>query len=420
MKIIVAHPGRQHSFRLASALKKAGLLDKYITTVYDKENSTLMKFVKIFLSKENVSRAKNRKNLDLKDAEVIQYGEMLGLVGVLLSRYPKLKPVYSSWNVMVSDYFGRKVAKYAIKNNVDMVIMYDTNANKCFEILKNKAPDILRVMDISIANRAYLKAVYEKDFTICPQFESKTREEQGYLWKKKSFECLLNELTLTQYFIVPSKFVENSLTYSSVSDESIFRCAYGSNFAIKESPKHIDVTKHINAVYVGGMIQRKGIYYLLEAAMQLKDSNFHLTVVGAYDNSDGIFDKYMDHVTFTGRVLPKRVEELLNSSDIYIFPSLGEGMSLSVLEAMSSGLPCILTENSGVSELIDDGKNGFVIEIQSISQIVDKVQWFIDNKSNLSTMSEYSKKVASNYTWENYEKNIVDTVKKIYEKHKER
>ena len=54
-KVIVAHPGRQHSFRVAKALKDAGLLYKYVTTVYDKEDSVLMKIVKLFLNKEKES-----------------------------------------------------------------------------------------------------------------------------------------------------------------------------------------------------------------------------------------------------------------------------------------------------------------------------------------------------------------------------
>ena len=71
-KIIVAHPGRQHSFRLASALKKSNMLLYYVTTIYDK-NSFLMKFTKKFLSKDNLKRANNRKNQDLDNIYQMQY-----------------------------------------------------------------------------------------------------------------------------------------------------------------------------------------------------------------------------------------------------------------------------------------------------------------------------------------------------------
>ena len=51
MKVIVAHPDRQHSFFLATALKRRGILDAYITTIYDKETSITAKVKKILKGK---------------------------------------------------------------------------------------------------------------------------------------------------------------------------------------------------------------------------------------------------------------------------------------------------------------------------------------------------------------------------------
>ena len=56
-KIIVAHPERQHSFYLASAMKKAGMLDKYITTIYDRPQSMTNK-IKRFLKGNNQKKGK--------------------------------------------------------------------------------------------------------------------------------------------------------------------------------------------------------------------------------------------------------------------------------------------------------------------------------------------------------------------------
>ena len=61
------------------------------------------------------------------------------------------------------DSFGKEVAKLAIKNNVDAVIMYDTNANQCWKILKEKAPHIKRILDVTIGNRLYLEKIYRED-----------------------------------------------------------------------------------------------------------------------------------------------------------------------------------------------------------------------------------------------------------------
>ena len=179
-KIIVAHPGRQHSFRLASALKKNDVLLYYVTTIYDKDSSVVMKIVKRFLSKDNLKRANGRKNPDLDDRDVKQYCLLGGLIEALLARIDKRHRIYWVVQRIDSDLFGNKVAKLAIKSGADAVIMYDTNATACFRYLRKRAPHILRIQDVSICTRQYMKTIYGKEIT-----ESRNKdlfENTTYLW----------------------------------------------------------------------------------------------------------------------------------------------------------------------------------------------------------------------------------------------
>ncbi len=408
-KIIVAHPGRQHSFRLASALKKNGMLLKYITTVYDRENSLLMKIVKFFLSGDNLSRAKGRKNPDLKDTDVKQFGQIRGLVEIFLAHYDKKKKFYNWWQEKTADYFGRKVAYYAIRNKADAVIMYDTNALTCFDILKNNAPEIFRIMDISAANRIYMKKVYESDMKKNEKFAEKLKVERFFLWDKKIVARLEKELALTQFFLAPSAFVKESLEFSNIGSRQIKICPYGSNFVISKNNRLPN--RRIEAIYVGNLTAMKGIGYLLDAALEIQLNELRLTVVGTYDNSTHIFDRYMDHIRFTGRVPHEKVKRMLLESDIFVFPSLGEGLSLSILEAMACGLPCIVTRNSGVA--IKDSVEGFVIDIQNKQAIKEKLMWFIHNKEEIPKMGKAAQKLAMYYNWGNYEKKVTVALQEI-------
>ncbi|PJN80974.1 hypothetical protein CWE04_06030 [Thomasclavelia cocleata] len=138
MKIIVAHPGKQHSYRTASALKKRGFLFKYITTIYDSEKCFSIKILKHLLPYNEKKRITTRRNIDLDDDDVIQFCVISGYIEAFLSRFSKINYIYRFWQQFNADRFGRKVAIYAIKNNVDAIIIYDSNAYKCFEILKKK------------------------------------------------------------------------------------------------------------------------------------------------------------------------------------------------------------------------------------------------------------------------------------------
>ena len=130
-KVILMHPGKQHSFRVASALKQSGLLYKYITTVYDKEDSIMMKLVKKFVNKENQKRASNRKCEGLKDEDVVLFETFLSFLLLLATRLDKKKFLARKLNSIVSKRFQKKVANYAIEHNVDMVIGYDSNCRYC-------------------------------------------------------------------------------------------------------------------------------------------------------------------------------------------------------------------------------------------------------------------------------------------------
>lgn len=414
-KVIVAHPERQHSFKLASALKKEGMLCKYVTTVYNKRDSLIMRFTKLFLSQENLQRANNRINPDLSEDDVIQYCELLGLIQIALYRFDKSRRIYNWWHKNTSRRFGKKVARLAIKENADAVILYDANALTCFKYLKEKAPHIKRIMDTSAANRLFMKSVYEKDMLLCPEFAKRLKKERDFLWRGNYCDLLNEELSVTQYFLSPSEFVKKSLMYSGIKEEQIKICPYGANFNVNlfDNSALYASGDILHAVYVGNVTEMKGIYYLLEAILRIPKEKIKLTVVGAFENKDGLFDKYLDRVVFTGRVTHDKVQEILMESDIFVFPSLGEGMSLSILEAMACGLPCIVSENSGLEEAIIEGKNGFIIGIQDISIIVEKFKWFIDNKSKIRTMREASINTAKKYSWSKYDENVKRIIKDI-------
>ena len=418
-KVIVAHPGRQHSFRLASALKKEGILFRYITTVYDKESSWIMKITKRIISKDNLKRATGRKCIELNDDEVVQFCEILGLIELILVRIDKSKGLYRWWNRKTSKIFGKKVAKYAIKNNVDAVIMYDTTAEICFKILKEKAPHIKRIMDSSIASRLYIKEIYINE--IEKTGNESYRIENKYLWNKKIIKSLYDEIINTQEFIVPSKFVKGSFEFSGVDSNNIHIVPYGTNIVnkvnIKKEINHkTDYNnKKIKFLFVGQVISRKGIDYLLRAFSSVDENLVELDIVGNVGSEYEYLksnNKYKN-INVIGLVTHDKMKEIYLKADIFIFPSLAEGMALSGLEAMGCGLPVICTTNTGINDLIIDGENGFVVPPSNVELLKEKIEWFVKNKSKISEMSDVAYNTAAKYTWETYENKIINEINKI-------
>ena len=151
---------------------------------------------------------------------------------------------------------------------------------------------------------------------------------------------------------------------------------------IKKHPKLESIKDGvITFCYVAHPFWLKGLYYLLDAWSNINVRNVILKVAGNIDNNTKIFirDKYqnLENVTFLGWVEDLNV--FFRSSDICIVPSLLDAGPATVLEAMTYGLPVIVSDGCGHSELIEDYKNGIVVKAGDSKEIEEGISWFVNN-----------------------------------------
>jgi len=104
------------------------------------------------------------------------------------------------------------------------------------------------------------------------------------------------------------------------------------------------------------------------------------------------------------------VLELMRSCDVFCLPSIVEGRALVMQEAMSQGLPLIITPNTGGEDLIDEGVTGFLVPIRRADLIAEKIAWFAGNRSALPDMSRAAQIKAGQLSWARYGKTIADAI----------
>ncbi len=412
-KVIVAHPGRQHSYRLATALYKADMLSSYVTTIYDKPTSRSMQLVKCALNEDGRKRASGRRMKEVPDEKVVQYGVFRGYTEALLNRIDKGRNFCRALHRQNADYFGERVARLAIETNADAVVLYDTNARRCFEILAEKAPQIKRIMDVSIAERHYMKKIYERE--IAASGHDDLRRENEYMWDERIMDKHLREFQVTQYFLAGSEFVKQSLIDSGAAEESIYILPYGANVssAIERRPKTDGDRLHV--LFVGQVTYRKGITTLIDAISHLPADKVDLTVVGAFNKNAWFVEEGRKHsnITFTGHVTIDQMQAIYEKAGVFVIDSFAEGMAQVGIEAMACGLPIICSFNSGLSEAVRDGESGYVIPCGDVPALRDKLQWFIDHPERIRAMGNAARETAQDYTWERYEENAAKIISSI-------
>jgi len=94
---------------------------------------------------------------------------------------------------------------------------------------------------------------------------------------------------------------------------------------------------------------------------------------------------------------------------------LVDGFGLVILEAMSCGIPVIMTINTGASDVITDGVEGFIIPIRDINAIKEKLEWCYSHPAELAKMGIAARKRAEQLNWGVYRQKLAMVIKEKLE-----
>ena len=197
------------------------------------------------------------------------------------------------------------------------------------------------------------------------------------------YERALAMLADVDFVLSPSRFVTQSFLERGFQPEQILRNIYPVNltcFTPAREPR--PAARPLTLVCTGSLSLRKGTPYLLEAfrLVRRKIPNARLLLTNAVqDDVKPVLARYQDLPIEWSPALPHpQLADRLRSADIFLLPSLEEGLVRTACEALACGLPAILTPNTGASDLIQSGVNGQVVPIRDPQAIADAVFTWAD------------------------------------------
>jgi glycosyltransferase involved in cell wall biosynthesis len=219
------------------------------------------------------------------------------------------------------------------------------------------------------------------------------------------------ELELADVVIGPGSFVMNSLPDWAKHKQQIV-APFGSPALNGYTESNLNLKKDVNrplrVLFVGSMGQRKGLGDLFEAMRLLNNPNIELVVLGSLLAPLDFYKNEFASFRYEIGRSHKEVLALMRSCDVFCLPSIVEGRALVMQEAMSQGLPLIITANTGGEDLIIEGETGFLVPIRSPEAIASKLVWFVENRSYIPEMGKKAQTHAAKYTWEKYAGTIID------------
>ncbi len=188
------------------------------------------------------------------------------------------------------------------------------------------------------------------------------------------------------------------------------------NFDKNEKKKLIGIKESdFVLISVGELNSNKNHEAVIRVLAKLSDRNIKYIIAGNGPNKEKLV-KLTQTLNLEKSVylLGYRtdISELLQISDVYCFPSKREGLSLSIMEAMSCGLPCVVSKIRGNVDLIIQGKGGELFSTRDEKKLIQILNSFQNNHVQLKSMGKYNKNKVEEFSLEE----VMNTVKMIYGK----
>lgn len=153
--------------------------------------------------------------------------------------------------------------------------------------------------------------------------------------------------------------------------------------------------------HVGALVRpHKGQHNIIDVARRWHDRrpNVQFVLVGS-GKDEMEFRELADGLTnveFAGQVT--NVDDYLDLFDLFVFPSLMEGLGSTLLDAMCFGLPIVASNVGGIPDIIDDGVNGLLVEVDNSVELGDALERIINDPALQVSMREASLKKADRYS----------------------
>jgi len=222
---------------------------------------------------------------------------------------------------------------------------------------------------------------------------------------------------------VSSNLAEYFIEKYKRDKETVFFIPNGVNIYNLQQPEEINsmnITPGNYILFLARLVPEKGAHYLIEAYKRL-NTDKKLVIAGGSSFSDNYVESLKtmasgnDNIIFTGSVKGDLLKELYSNCYLYVLPSDIEGMPLTLLEAMSYGKWCLVSNIEENQVVISNGEFGNSFEKSNVDDLTSKLDFELNNKEINQKSEEIMEYVKENYDWESVTEKTVEVYNKILE-----
>lgn len=287
-------------------------------------------------------------------------------------------------HIATPDLLGYKALKWAIKRNIPVVSSYHTHFSSYLKYYK------LSILEPLMWK--YLAWFYEQCKTVFVPSESMID--------------ILESKKIKTDFRIWARGINSSL-FNPERRSSEWRKSKGFR------------DEDVVITFISRLVWEKNLRLFADVVNRLKSNRPHVQamIVGDGPALDEMKELMPDAI-FTGFLSGKELATAYASSDIFMFPSDTETFGNVTLEAMSSGLPCVVADATGSKSLVEHGENGFVVSVERSDKFYTFIDKLITDSDLRKKMGTLGLEMAKSYSWSSVNNSLVENYREVLKENK--
>jgi glycosyltransferase involved in cell wall biosynthesis len=407
---VVAHAGVMPvALEVARAFAEAGMLERYETTfAYRPERAfdrAMGRVARRVLGARVEPELQRRAIPELAGAHVQRSPAWDGL-RVLASRLGAGDVVADRLWERMTLAFDAGVAR-RLRPNTRLVYGFEHGCHATFA--RARELGVATVLDMAAPHHAFAQRVLAEQVARFPELRTEYWQATQPLARernaRKQAEQDLADLVIANSTFTARSLVDTGLPASRVRVVSLAAPPVDRSW---RSAARCDTR---TLLFAGAVSPHKGAHLLLEAWAKLGEpAGAELLLAGGWALPERLRTPLPAGVRWLGRVPRAELFAQYTRATALVLPSLGDGFGLVVTEALAHGLPVIATRSAGAADLIEEGRNGWVLDSGDVDALAERMQWCLDHPRELHAMREAAELSALQRPWSKYRADLLATV----------
>jgi glycosyltransferase involved in cell wall biosynthesis len=397
MNVLVTHPGRQHSHKLAQALHAQKALAGYWTGVPAADPSEMGPVGTL------LARLSPQPTIGLP-ARLVRHNVVMPVVRRLAEAFFAPPRVVDLRHRAVA-WFDAWAAR-RLRPDLDAVVAYENGARDTFRAAKKN--EITTILDAASFHHGWQDDFYEPVEAADVHRRINRRKDE--------------EVALADHILTVSELARKSYIDAGVPSERVTSVPMGADLDAFTPPNATESPNDgpFTFLFAGHASRRKGVDILLNASKTIRrrtETRFVLQFAGGVD--DDLFPESHPAIERLGYLSRDELAEAFRAADCLVLPSRHDSFGRVVVEAMATGLPVLLSENVGAKEVVDEGKTGWIVPAEDADALAERMLWCIEHPGVVRSMRDATVAAAQDYAWTAYRERVTDVIASILNRHDE-